>query len=86
MKKKLDPEGLGIILMNDFMYEFYPEDKKSVPDTFNLMHYNGIPNSNMDCKVSKNNSEAPIVLLLIIFRSYFILGKILQGNSHSIRK
>lgn len=73
MKKKLDPEGLGIILMNDFMYEFYPEDKKSVPDTFNLMHYNGIPNSNMDCKVSKNNLEAPIKVLLTIFRFSLLL-------------
>lgn len=46
MKRKLDPDGTSIILLNDFMYEFFPDDKKSTPDTFDLYHYNGIPNSN----------------------------------------
>lgn len=36
MRKKLDPEGTSIILLNDFMYEFFQEDKKSTPDTFDL--------------------------------------------------
>lgn len=52
MSKKLDPEGLGIILLNAFMDEFFPEEKRSTPDTFNLVHYNGIPRSNFDDKVS----------------------------------
>lgn len=51
MSKKLDPENLGIILMNAFMDEFFPEEKRSTPDTFDLMHYNGIPGSNVDNKV-----------------------------------
>lgn len=51
MSKKLDPEGLGIILLNAFMDEFFPEEKRSTPDTFNLVHYNGIPRSNFDDKV-----------------------------------
>lgn len=48
MSKKLDPECLGIILLNAFMDEFFPEEKRSVPDTFDLLHYNGIPGSNLD--------------------------------------
>jgi hypothetical protein len=51
MSKKLDPEGLGIILLNAFMDEFLPEEKRSVADTFDLLHYNGIPRSNADDKV-----------------------------------
>lgn len=51
MSKKLDPECLGIILLNAFMDEFFPEEKRSVPDTFDLLHYNGMPGSNLDNKV-----------------------------------
>lgn len=54
MSKKLDPEGLGIILLNAFMDEFFPEEKRSTPDTFDLLHYNGIPRSNVDDKVRPN--------------------------------
>lgn len=54
MSKKLDPEGLGIILLNAFMDEFFPEEKRSTPDTFDLLHYNGIPKSNVDDKVRCN--------------------------------
>lgn len=52
MSKKLDPEGLGIILLNAFMDEFFPEEKRSTPDTFDLIHYNGIPRSNVEDQVS----------------------------------
>lgn len=52
MSKKLDPENLGIILLNAFIDEFFPEEKRSVPDTFDLLHYNGIPGSNSDNRVS----------------------------------
>lgn len=51
MLRKLDSEGLGIILLNAFMDEFFPEDERSMPDTFDLMHYNGIPGSNDGHKV-----------------------------------
>ncbi|XP_037938280.1 ubiquitin carboxyl-terminal hydrolase MINDY-3 homolog [Teleopsis dalmanni] len=51
MQKRLDPEGLGIILLNAFMDEFFPREKRSTPDTFDLMHYNGIPGSNEGNKV-----------------------------------
>ena len=41
MKSKLDPDGLGIILLPLFLEEFYPEDKP-LPDSFTLYHYNGL--------------------------------------------
>lgn len=52
MQKRLDPENLGIILLNAFMDEFFPLERRSTPDTFELMHYNGIPGSNDNNKVS----------------------------------
>lgn len=61
MRKKLDPESLGIILLSDFLYEFFPEDQKSVPDTFDLMHYNGISNSNADCKVKYHKGTVNLI-------------------------
>lgn len=62
MGKKLDPENLGIILLNAFIDEFFPEEKRSVPDTFDVLHYNGIPGSNSDNRVNfvANLSENPI--------------------------
>lgn len=51
MQKRLDPEGLGIILLNAFMDEFFPLERRSTPDTFDLMHYNGIPGANEGNKV-----------------------------------
>ncbi|XP_014100860.2 ubiquitin carboxyl-terminal hydrolase MINDY-3 homolog [Bactrocera oleae] len=51
MQKRLDPEGLHIILLNAFMDEFFPQEQRSTPDTFDLMHYNGIPGSNDGNKV-----------------------------------
>ncbi|XP_058443531.1 ubiquitin carboxyl-terminal hydrolase MINDY-3 homolog [Malaya genurostris] len=58
MRKKLDPESLGIILLNEFMYEFFPTEKKSIPDTFDLLHYNGIPNSNCENRVRYSKGHA----------------------------
>lgn len=57
MRRKLDPDGTSIILLSDFMYEFFPDDPKSTPDTFDLFHYNGIPNSNEDHKVRPEESK-----------------------------
>nr|XP_016937253.1 ubiquitin carboxyl-terminal hydrolase MINDY-3 homolog [Drosophila suzukii] len=51
MQKRLDPENLGIILLNAFMDEFFPLERRSTPDTFELMHYNGIPGSNESNRV-----------------------------------
>ncbi|XP_049953550.1 ubiquitin carboxyl-terminal hydrolase MINDY-3 homolog [Schistocerca serialis cubense] len=59
--KKLDPENLGIILLNAFLAEFYPDEKTSVPDTFNLYHYNGLPGSCPDGKVCYQEGHAVLL-------------------------
>lgn len=51
MKKKLDSESLGIILLNAFMDEFFPKEESSTPDMFTLVHYNGLPQSNVSGQV-----------------------------------
>ncbi|XP_055684350.1 ubiquitin carboxyl-terminal hydrolase MINDY-3 homolog [Lutzomyia longipalpis] len=58
MRSKLDPENLGIILLNGFMDEFFPQEKRSMPDTFVLWHYNGIPGSNYGSKVKYSKGVA----------------------------
>lgn len=54
MEKRLDSENLGIILLKDFMDEFFPEEKRSTPDTFTVWHYNGLAKSSPDNKVRYN--------------------------------
>uniref|UniRef100_A0A182P181 Ubiquitin carboxyl-terminal hydrolase MINDY n=1 Tax=Anopheles epiroticus TaxID=199890 RepID=A0A182P181_9DIPT len=61
MRSRLDPENLGIILLNAFMNEFYPDDKRSTPDTFDLVHYNGIPNSNYGNAVQYSRGQAVLL-------------------------
>lgn len=51
MRRKLDSENLGIILLNAFMDEFFPKEESSTPDMFPLYHYNGLPHSNVDGRV-----------------------------------
>lgn len=51
IRKKLDSENLGIILLNAFMDEFFPTEESSTPDMFNLYHYNGLAQSNIDGQV-----------------------------------
>jgi ubiquitin carboxyl-terminal hydrolase MINDY-3/4 len=58
MRKKLDADSTSIILLTDFMYEFFPDDKKSTPDTFTLFHYNGILSSNDNHKVRYSQGNA----------------------------
>lgn len=53
MRKKLDSENLGIILLNAFMDEFFPKEESSTPDMFSLYHYNGLPHSNVNGQVMK---------------------------------
>uniref|UniRef100_A0A2M4BJQ1 Ubiquitin carboxyl-terminal hydrolase MINDY n=1 Tax=Anopheles marajoara TaxID=58244 RepID=A0A2M4BJQ1_9DIPT len=61
MRSRLDPENLGIILLNAFLNEFFPSEKKSMPDTFDLLHYNGIPNSNFNNRVLYNKGQAVLL-------------------------
>ncbi|XP_058063604.1 ubiquitin carboxyl-terminal hydrolase MINDY-3 homolog [Anopheles bellator] len=61
MRSRLDPENLGIILLNAFLNEFFPSEKKSIPDSFDLLHYNGIPNSNFNNRVLYNKGQAVLL-------------------------
>ncbi|KAI4454821.1 hypothetical protein MML48_9g00010147 [Holotrichia oblita] len=51
MRRKLDSENLGIILLNAFMDEFFPKEESSTPDMFQLVHYNGLAHSNINGQV-----------------------------------
>ncbi|XP_046613565.1 ubiquitin carboxyl-terminal hydrolase MINDY-3 homolog isoform X1 [Neodiprion virginianus] len=61
MRKKLDSESLGIILLAAFMDEFFPEDPRTCPDTFVLFHYNGLPRSNLENKVTYRRGQAVLL-------------------------
>ncbi|XP_046672888.1 ubiquitin carboxyl-terminal hydrolase MINDY-3 homolog isoform X3 [Homalodisca vitripennis] len=61
MKKKLDADSLGIILLSAFMEEFFPEETISVPDTFTLYHYNGLPRSCPNNKVVYQEGSAVLL-------------------------
>lgn len=58
MKKKLDSENLGIILLPAFMDEFFPEETVNIPDTFTLYHYNGLIRSCPGKKVKYQEGHA----------------------------
>lgn len=91
MTRKLDAENLGIILLNAFMEEFFPEEKQSTPDTFTLFHYNGQPRSCPDGRVRLRTTEPmslaaskismfvhalqSLVLLLVVFRHSLLSKK-----------
>ncbi|KAJ8411666.1 hypothetical protein AAFF_G00164740 [Aldrovandia affinis] len=51
MKNKLDPEGLGIVLLGSFLLEFFPDQDSGIPDSFPVYHYNGLKQSNHNEKV-----------------------------------
>lgn len=56
MKRKLDSESLGIILLNAFMDEYFPKEESSTPDLFRLVHYNGLISSNVNGEVSTTDN------------------------------
>lgn len=85
MQRRLDPEGLGIILLNAFMDEFYPQESRSTPDTFDLMHYNGIPGSNEGNKVFVFVLVKINTLLDILYYNFFV-GTIFYRFCHTARK
>lgn len=66
MRRKLDPEALGIILLSAFMDEFYSDEKQTTPDVFSLYHYNGLPHSCPDGRVSCNLCQLVHTLLLFL--------------------
>uniref|UniRef100_A0A673XPD3 Ubiquitin carboxyl-terminal hydrolase MINDY n=1 Tax=Salmo trutta TaxID=8032 RepID=A0A673XPD3_SALTR len=51
MKSKLDPEGLGIVLLAPFLLEFFPDQDTGIPDSFPVYHYNGLKQSNHNERV-----------------------------------
>ncbi|XP_067094931.1 ubiquitin carboxyl-terminal hydrolase MINDY-3 [Osmerus mordax] len=51
MKSKLDPEGLGVILLGPFLLEFFPDQDSGIPDSFPVYHYNGLKQSNHNERV-----------------------------------
>ncbi|XP_050663658.1 ubiquitin carboxyl-terminal hydrolase MINDY-3 homolog [Leptidea sinapis] len=61
MRKKLDAENLGIILLNAFMDEFFPGCERGAPDTFTLHHYNGLPRSNPGGQVVYRTGRAALL-------------------------
>jgi len=61
MKRKLDSEGLGIILLNAFMEEFFPDEQSSLPETFVLYHYNGLKRSCPGQKVVYQEGKAMLM-------------------------
>uniref|UniRef100_A0A8C1IX68 Ubiquitin carboxyl-terminal hydrolase MINDY n=1 Tax=Cyprinus carpio TaxID=7962 RepID=A0A8C1IX68_CYPCA len=61
MKSKLDPEGLGIILLGQFLQEFFPNQDSVIPDSFPVYHYNGLKQSNHNEKVSYVEGTALIM-------------------------
>ena len=43
MQSKLDSEKLGVVLLNDFLAEFFPAEMEvESPKAFLLYHYNGL--------------------------------------------
>lgn len=61
MKNKLDNENLGIILLNSFMDEFFPDERSSLPERFSVYHYNGLKRSCPDQKVAYQEGQAMLL-------------------------
>nr|CAD7437541.1 unnamed protein product [Timema bartmani] len=61
MAKKLDSESLGIILLNAFMEEFFPDEKPTIPEVFTVFHYNGLPRSCPENKVMYQEGNAVLL-------------------------
>ncbi|BFZ01553.1 hypothetical protein BsWGS_04592 [Bradybaena similaris] len=58
MKNKLDSEDLGIITRSSFLEEFFPEQELEQPESFMIYHYNGLPHSCPESKVSYTEGKA----------------------------
>ncbi|XP_034950258.1 ubiquitin carboxyl-terminal hydrolase MINDY-3 homolog [Chelonus insularis] len=61
IRKKLDSESLGIILLASFMDEFFPEEPRTCPDVFPLYHYNGLPRSNPENRIKYHPGQAVLL-------------------------
>ncbi|KAJ7985646.1 hypothetical protein DPEC_G00354220 [Dallia pectoralis] len=61
MKSKLDPEGLGIVLLAPFLLEFFPDQDSGIPEAFPVYHYNGLKQSNHNERVEYVQGTALIL-------------------------
>ncbi|XP_035607210.1 ubiquitin carboxyl-terminal hydrolase MINDY-3 [Oncorhynchus keta] len=61
MKSKLDPEGLGIVLLAPFLLEFFPDQDPGIPDSFPVYHYNGLKQSNHNERVEYVQGSALVL-------------------------
>ncbi|RZC36356.1 protein FAM188A -like [Asbolus verrucosus] len=73
MRRKLDPENLGIILLSSFMDEFFPKEENPMPDLFSLAHYNGLAQSNLDGQVVAG--AAVVEMHISMFQIRYRLGE-----------
>ena len=84
VQTRLDPESLGIITLNSFLEEFFPnESTEDVTNTFQVFHYNGLARSHPDMKVSGNfHWNFPCRNIVTAHCNYTIVGEIFarQGN------
>lgn len=74
MEERLDPEGLGVVLLHAFMEEFYPHEVNSTPDVFTLWHYNGLSCSNTNAKVITSLKRAQIFYVDVNIIHVIFLG------------
>lgn len=59
MKKTLDPEQLGVITLQSFLTNFFPNKANfSNDETFKVFHYNGQPRACQNKKVTYSEGEA----------------------------
>ena len=72
MEERLDPEGLGVVLLHAFMEEFYPNETNSTPDVFTLWHYNGLSCSNPNAKVKTTHKWREMIEFLVQFTVSFV--------------
>ena len=75
MVEKLDPEQLGIITLNAFMEEFFPNhNSANVTQTFTLVHYNGLkrscPNNKVRLFMLVSDSNITLVSAVDLVYSY----------------
>lgn len=61
MLGSLDPDGLGIIFLHDFLREFFSEeDKPTLPTSFDIFFYNGLVQSSANKQVCFRKGTASV--------------------------
>ncbi|XP_071803344.1 ubiquitin carboxyl-terminal hydrolase MINDY-3-like isoform X1 [Asterias amurensis] len=61
VKQRLDPDDFGVILLNSFMTEFFPnKPERTIPEYFTIYHYNGLKRSCPNRQVAYIEGRASI--------------------------